>query len=130
MREIKFRAWDSHEKHMYTVTELSFMKYDSKPIQNGCEGFWGDNHRKKFALDELNIMQYTGLKDKNGKEIYEGDIVKTKWQEKAEMVWVEHEAAFCLKTIDDVVKDGYMYGFKDTEMEVIGNIYENPELLQ
>jgi uncharacterized phage protein (TIGR01671 family) len=122
MREIKFRAWDKKRKEM-SVGELSF-HYDN---QVGIDHVYLDQIRE---VEDYILMQYTGLKDINGKEIYEGDMVKTKWQSKAEMIWVEKEAAYGLRTIDEEVKDEIMYGFKDQEMEVIGNIYENKDLLK
>lgn len=121
MREIKFRAWRKDEQRMYSIGSLSFMTYsDGTPENRGCEGWWGDNHRDRFSLAEVVLMQYTGLKDKNGKEIYEGDIVVMKADSLNEEQTIEVKWR----------KEGfyeYFNGFADCE--VIGNIYENPELL-
>lgn len=79
------------------------------------------------------LMQQTGLKDKKGKEIYEGDIIQAKWnhaeiKELAVIQWHELEASFVANWQDD----GSMLGVLDfsKNIEVIGNIYENPELLK
>ena len=71
-------------------------------------------------------MQYTGLKDKNGKEIYEGDLLK----QKIIVKWNEKFASWCL------YREGWMFthwfgeSCNPEECEIIGNIYENPELLK
>ena len=137
MREIKFRAWHGKNKRMYTICEISFMKNSSDEfIERGCEGYWGDNHRDRFSLNDLKLMQFTGLKDKNGKEIYEGDIVKTHETSNKRLSGlggnifkiVFEEGSF------EMYRKGNHEGLErccsyEGFIEVIGNIYENPELL-
>lgn len=77
------------------------------------------------------LSQYTGLKDKNGKEIYEGDIILIKDNtEKLIVKW--YDGAFVLVNKYDEHFEGYvaLYRYMPIEIEVIGNIYDNPELLR
>ena len=134
-REIKFRAWDDEKKEMGEVTSLNFyneyMWVDETPMTGN-----------RLPLEGTPLMQYTGLKDKNGKEIYEGDLLKYLaqyphgFQEK--YPW-KKSGRVCGPVVSE---DGWLYAdrkykgeemllFKDSanEYEIIGNIYENPELL-
>lgn len=105
MREIKFRAWDG--KEMRRVFYLA-----------------ADGIRKK---PEWEVMQYTGLKDKNGEEIYEGDIVLdegwTPSMNKKEIVKFEEGGMYPFAIA------GWECTISSEECEVIGNIYENPKLI-
>jgi len=130
MRKIKFRVWDKKEKKMYLAKEAG--KYI---VISG--GRW-QGINKDFIL-----MQYTGLKDKNGKEIYEGDLLREThpnlpWAKKGQMLleclWDEKYAGFYLisrRVIGDEMEVGTRWAVKaqNKHAEVIGNIYENPELL-
>ena len=123
-REIKFRAWDKKEKRMLPVDAVNF--FNKSIVSNQARG---EHSGGQFGFIESELMQYTGLKDKNGKEIYEGDIVS--WfddlGDHGHPFVIKYNEAQFLLTIPSEKLDGWYLGGK--EIEVIGNIYENPELL-
>ena len=120
MREIKFRAWDKNENEMFY----------SNMYQNKTSMIYGlGNFLKECSDIEEPIMQYTGLKDKKLKEIYEGDILSHHLQGNR---FVEYGRPF--KNYGGymlVSKNGMRGTLNDSDKlyEVIGNIYENTELL-
>ena len=131
-REIKFRVLDSGGWHYYTLNELLTGVYTTVEIDNG----------KAKA-----ICEFTGLTDKNGKEIYEGDIVNDCSQHWDDHNTRLHDATGFVKYLDDIavaefqavndsngieVKNECYNGWfpLSNKVEVIGNIYENPELLK
>ena len=138
MRDLRFRAWDKTQNHWVNINHIELR----------IDGVIYDPIRRQFPSD-YQLMQYTGLHDKNGVEIYEGDIVKMPadlWIGKESVgkakgtfrsdVFVEYVGgSFRLnKPGDD--SDNY-YGVinystnsKAAVLEVIGNIYENPTLLE
>ena len=117
-REIKFRAWDKDSKKM--LIPLSPVWFE--------ENSWSD---EDFAVcaDNCNhvLMQFTGLHDKNGKEIYEGDVMRVKALGNPEninpVVW-DSENSQCSMI------NWPMTPYSASFSEVIGNIYENPDLLK
>ena len=125
MKELKFRAYLKQEKEMYEV--FSFCDKFIKVIV-GMGSAW------KLDINEFEpIMQFTGLDDKNGKHIYEGDIVKyyqpySKRYDIHTVLWDERFAGFGLfKSGNEWCQESDW--LKIQEIEVLGNIYENPELL-
>lgn len=130
MREIKFRAWDKRYNEMI---------YDAhKTYDYGCF-CEGSIYSQSFSdiLEEVDceVMQYTGLKDRNGTEIYEGDIVKYEvpcetgsFIDYILVKWGKVEFSFLKKTSNNKFHRTTYQGLNKYG-EVIGNIYENPELL-
>ena len=124
MREIKFRAFDGDKKEMilpeYAEREDFHILADGQIVETHEYGY----ERHELTSKRPNswvLMQYTGLKDKNGKEIYEGDYVNCNRYENEENYLVE------IKDIRYLPKE--LFGSNLNYLEVIGNIYENPELL-
>lgn len=109
-REIKFRVWDKKNVFM-----LEWKKIERWWLQTLNE-----------LSEEYVFMQFTGLKDCKGKDIYEGDIVEI-WKETKTIEWDEHIAGFSWKgaTMEQYLMFRKLVAEK---AEVIGNIYENPNL--
>ena len=127
MREIKFRCWDTENKQMLKVQELDF----EDTFYGGRLSIRADMYNDYFDIEDMILMQYTGLKDKNGKEIYEGDIVKvfTNKEWRIGKIIYEHSGF----TIDVTDNKNLEYGrtsIIESLTEVIGNIYDNPKLLE
>ena len=142
MREIKFRAWDKTGQIMFVPIGYSYIdgyltciSEAKRTMQNDVtehlDETWYEDYREPRYSDgksEIILMQYTGLKDNNGKEIYEGDLINepeeygsifNPWK----VIW-EDNAFFGLEGYD------YEAQLEWDKFEVIGNIYENPELLK
>jgi len=137
MREIKFRAWHI-TSGMATFTMNDLYNFEAEGARKSYVCFPdGDIHK----LDDVEVMQFTGLHDKNGKEIYEGDIVEftayTKFREQSEnrtkVVTYSCEpngrVGFTPMVWHTDVEDDY-YNYEIENIRIIGNIYENPELLE
>lgn len=142
MRAIKFRAWDDGKKEWllgYEYPNLGGFSLDGECVLMGewtnvCTSFMFENNNRKRT--DLKLMQFTGLKDKNDKEIYEGDILTYKrsvgnWTGQFmttthKIVFNEEVFAFVMEYGSQYIKLRKHWGY---EYEVIGNIYESPELL-
>ena len=137
MREVMFKAWLKNRKKMVKVKAIDFIE---EQIRGGAN--WYD-------FDEVELMQYTGLKDKNGVEIYEGDIIKAnpygndvvgkvcytgfayEVLEKTDNLFEDsgYKPMTCIESnvLYEAMKGHSLFG---NRLEVIGNIYQNPELLE
>lgn len=156
MREIKFRAWDSEKKYFIDPV-FYFIGLDGSAWFN-LGGATEDKDSLIDQSDKLEVMQYTGLKDKNGKEIYEGDIVKHETDFNLEVhgeyimyeilyksgMWITsflksakgqtlprgYTAGGISEFLSSESKEIYFKNLPNTDLEIIGNIHENPDLLE
>jgi hypothetical protein len=108
MREIKFRAWDgsSMSQNAKTIQEIASVGVQSRDPE------------------KLEWLQYTGLKDKNGKEIYEGDVFVGEWRPNPNIIKFDNGSFRDSRS-------GFVFdSYEASTSVVLGNIYENPELLK
>jgi len=125
MREVKFKVWSFGQKR--------WVEKQSSVIKFSCE------LNEVFDTKEYAFQQYTGLEDKNGKEIYEGDILIYEYTQADMSSFSALESPFETCAIEEVVFENGAFRFKGdkystifddcSNMEVIGNIFENSELL-
>lgn len=132
MRQIKFRAWHKNLKKMVDVYQMVFDFATNRSRKELEEPDLITSVGKLHGIGgSYELMQYTGLKDKNGKEIYEGDILEWKSEEegssdKYEVTWNEEKCGFRAEWL----RDRKQMHSPENDFEIIGNIYENPELLK
>ena len=125
-RKIKFRAWDNVNNQMLDVQELNF----EDCFYGGYTTVRTTMYSDYFDIREIPIMQYTGLHDKNGKEIYEGDIVRIIVNNNIEKICKVEFKNGIFGVMFSKNKDLTAFPhFCNTTFEIIGNIYDNPELL-
>jgi uncharacterized phage protein (TIGR01671 family) len=157
LRDIKFRGYDLdlkkwHYGNYYFYTDTIYCiasDKDHEKNEHYCilfDGFCDWNMPRphyKAIVDGMSIGQYTGLKDKNSKEIYEGDIVRAENGEIFTVKYGEHntsewndnyELGFYVESnseeeISKAIRTDIIFWVKHRKLEVIGNIYENQDLL-
>ena len=142
MREILFRGKMDNGEWVYGSFCMDALEQFNGLC--GIDGFIrlydkGKGKMQTYEVDRETVGQYTGLMDKNGKRIFEGDIVAQNWYDYDEprddsfgkVVFCEYDCSF---SVMDVNKDGFMplgrCGSYHWEVDVIGNIHDNPELLK
>jgi len=115
-KEIKFRAWDKYQKKMLDWADITDpMKLTLSNLLNGL-------------IEHLKPMQYTGLKDKNGKEGYYQDIINHTVYGRGVIEWYSNGWAIHLESMYGY--EGWMEFEIIEKSEIIGNIYEHPELIK
>ena len=147
--KLKFRAWDSWRKRMSVVDRI-YIDTEGVRLYDDFGEYWRD-------FRDIKLMQSTGLKDKNGKEIFEGDILKfnDEWNEYCHEGYVDGsvegvnyvevvkgeacfefgktrypESSLFIHMEDEHLSFAELVNDKDFEFEIIGNVYENPDLLE
>nr|DAP39874.1 MAG TPA: YopX protein [Caudoviricetes sp.] len=132
----KFRAWVKTGKRMVETDDLLGINYEDKEIITQKiyfeSGLPVERDIDNYDFDEIVLMQSTGLKDKNGKEIFEKDIVDFKGR-KAIVKWHGSYASFIYEFVDELQNrktEWQPLYLSYYHFEIIGNIYENPELLE
>lgn len=123
----RFRAWLKEDKKMIEVDEMHF--------KNGEFDFIGDAITWMCKSNDCVLMQSTGLTDKNGKEIFEGDILSIETDEenvRVEVSWDSKHALFVFESKKYNEKEalGELFEGNPYPFKIIGNIYENPELVK
>lgn len=125
MREIKFRAWSSGRKEMTEVESIHF---------KGNAVYLISKHLRLVAnLDETELMQFTGQKDMNGKEVFEEDILKLENRDFGIVQYNNLNCNYYIQLINyhfNVAIDFKKVFSYQSKVEIIGNKYENPELLE
>lgn len=147
MRAIEFRAWDKLNEQMGPLRQIAF---HTKEAYYGIERHGNIDHtHQPVSFINIDVMQFTGLKDKNGVKIFEGDIVSNEVYKKIPishigvLKWFPRAGSFCID-YNESCKIFSIYNYKEghedettdllflenENLEVIGNIHENPELIK
>ena len=134
MRDIKFRGKTGTTEGKKWV--YGYLYKIKSFFSENYQYFVKNEHLQETNVDEETIGQYTGLKDKNGTEIYEGDIIFIKGETKlldikGKVEYSNILAQFIITNTGSIVNEAEPLGdYEEEDIEVIGNIYDNPELLE
>ncbi|MEF2572150.1 MAG: YopX family protein [Streptococcus salivarius] len=129
----RYRAWDKIHKTMYEVDDIMYINFEENQI---CVKTLFFERASRYDFDDVVLMQSTGFRDKNGKEIFEGDIVKVTDGDERTNFPDGGIGTICgldeifMWYIDGQVHNGLFDISQEYYIEVIGNIYENQELLE
>lgn len=124
----KYRAWDKRQNVMRDVAVLHFTKSGKV---NSIEYWKTPSELKSYHVRNIELMQSTGLKDKNGVDVYQGDIIRCTSGCLHEVIWLEEYGGTFIGGMPAWYLSGLRNGYSWTgREEVIGNIYENPELMK
>lgn len=136
MREIKFKAWLKRENLMGEVTGFRFSKSQYSFVnvrfrKNGKTVDEGYHFGQEDGCDNVILMQFVGRHDKNGVEIYEGDFITAyNGRIKGPVIFDKRGLAFGIPNGPNEIYQFSMNFLESKDIEIIGNIYENPELLK
>ena len=124
----KFRLWNRITSQLHIVDGLYFDAREAEYVDD-------DNVLRFFGFKNIDLMQSTGLKDKNGKEIFEGDILAFKTDDEVinvKIFWDEKHALFMFRSekYNEEEPLAELVEANTYPFEIIGNVYENPELLE
>lgn len=139
-RPIKFRAWDRKRKLFVLLDNIWDMFFEGQETENNGSCAFTNREHGLFDKEDYEFTQFTGVINSKDQEIYEGDIVQTNGQV-CQVVYDDQNASFMVKDFDwghtfgGVKLTGawlnqVVDGPNGSSFEVIGNIYENPELLK
>ena len=134
MRELKFRAWKMHNGKLRrcVFSPFNILNYAHRHPEAPVLHNQDVNDIRDFMPDADVIEQYTGIKDKNGKEIYEGDIVLDYYDGDDAFIveWDKDTASFILTDTEHILNVSFDSFYPDKDLEVIGNIHEDQELME
>ena len=139
IREIKFRAWDKKRGKLLTVFSMAFDVNTHSVDTVWCAELM-DEVADGFDINDVELMQFTGLTDKQGKEIYEGDILRMTRRKRRGRGCSEEVVTYCcevkffaaafrVESLPPTPKWSMPLSIEFDDPEVIGNIYQNPDLI-
>lgn len=131
----KFRAWNKNLKTMHGTDDIVFINFEEGICVQTIyfeQGLPDERDLDFYIFDEIEFMQSTGLIDKNGEEIFEGDVLLTYDGELAKVYWDDVLAGWFVDFIYETAELSEVADLQSSRSicKIIGNIYENPELLE